>query len=207
VNQQLWWYTVRASGIVAWVLVTAAVVWGLLLSLRQMSRPRPAWMLDLHRFLGGLTVLFVALHLVALSFDSFVGFDWDDIAIPYASVWRPGAVALGIVALYLLVAVEITSLLMRHLGRGFWHGIHLVSFGVFVAISLHALYAGADAGEPLVVVFAIASSAVVAVLCVGRVVLRRPHRSAARPSTVPLPAPAERIPSELSRAEASCVRR
>ena len=47
-------------------------------------------MLDLHRFLGGMTVLFVALHLVALSFDSFVGFDWDDLFIPYASAWRPG---------------------------------------------------------------------------------------------------------------------
>jgi sulfoxide reductase heme-binding subunit YedZ len=203
VNQQLWWYTVRASGLVAWVLVTAAVVWRLLLSLRQISRPRPAWMLDLHRFLGGMTVLFVALHLVALSFDSFVGFDWDDIFIPYASVWRPGAVALGIVALYLLVAVEITSLLMRHLGRGFWHGIHLFSLGVFVAITLHALYAGADAQEPLVVGFAIGSSALVALLCVARVVLRRPRRGSAHPATVPLPAPAELIPTEMSRADAS----
>ena len=202
-SQQLWWYTVRASGLVAWVLVTAAVVWGLLLSLRQISRPRPAWMLDLHRFLGGITFLFVALHLVALSFDSFVGFDWADLFVPYASAWRPGAVALGIVALYLLLAVELTSLMMRHLGRGFWHAIHLSSFGVFVAITLHALYAGADATEPLVLGFAIASSVAVAGLAVARVVLPRPRRDSVRASTTALPAATDVDRAELQRAEAS----
>src|SRR5689334_23591184 len=142
-TQELWWYTVRATGLVAWALVTAAVVWGLLQSLHQVARPRPAWMLDLHRFLGGLAVVFVVLHVAALAFDTFVGFDWDDLLVPYASAWRPGAVAWGITAAYLLVAVEITSLLMRHLRRGLWHAIQLLSFVVFAAVTTHALLAGA----------------------------------------------------------------
>jgi len=172
-SQELWWYTVRATGLVAWVLVTAAVVWGLLLSMRRLARPRPAWMLDLHRFLGGMTLVFVALHIVSLAFDSFVGFDWDDLLVPYASAWRPGAVAWGILAAYLLVAVEVTSLLMRHLGRGLWHAIHLFSLVVFVAITVHALLAGADAEEPAFRAFAIGSSALVTLLCAGRVLVRR----------------------------------
>ena len=55
VTSQLWWYTARAGGIVAWALLAASVVWGLLLSTRV--RPggvAPSWILDLHRFLGGL---------------------------------------------------------------------------------------------------------------------------------------------------------
>ena len=112
--------------------MTAAVVWGLLLSLRQVPRPRPAWMLDLHRFLGGLALVFVVLHVGALTFDSFVGFDGDDLLVPYASSWRPAAVAWGITAAYLLVAVELTSLLMRHVRRGLWHAVHLFSYVVFV---------------------------------------------------------------------------
>lgn len=172
-SQQLWWYTVRATGLVAWVLVTAAVVWGLLLSLRSVPRPRPAWMLDLHRFLGGLAVAFVVVHVAALAFDSFVGFDWDDLLVPYASSWRPGAVAWGIAAAYLLIAVEITSLLMRHLGRGLWHVIHLLSLVVFGAITAHALFAGADAEVPIVRVFAITSSALVGMLCIARLIPRR----------------------------------
>ena len=53
-------------------------------------------MLDLHRFLGGMTVVFVGLHIGSLAADSFVGFDWDDLLVPYALAWRPGAVAWGI---------------------------------------------------------------------------------------------------------------
>lgn len=175
-TQQLWWYTVRATGLVAWILVTGAVVWGLLLSLRRTPNPRPAWMLDLHRFLGGLALLFVVAHIVALSFDTFVGFDWRDLLVPYASAWRPGAVAWGITAAYLLVAVEVTSLLMRRVRKGLWHAVHLLSYVVFVSITVHALLAGADAEEPLVRVFAIASGALVVLLTIARVARRRARR-------------------------------
>jgi len=184
-TQELWWYTVRATGLVAWGLVTAAVVWGLLLSLRQLPKPRPAWMLDLHRYLGGMTVVFVGLHIASLAADSFVGFDWDDLLVPYASEWRPGAVAWGILAFYLLLAIEATSLLMRRLGRGFWHAIHLFSLVVFVAITIHALSAGADADVPFTLAFAVGSSVLVAGLCVARVVLRHSRRRATRSIVVP----------------------
>jgi hypothetical protein len=196
VSQELWWYTVRATGLVAWLLVTLAVVWGLLLSLRQIpaSRrsglPRPAWMLDLHRFLGGLALLFVVAHVGALAFDSFVGFGWADLLVPFASAWRPAAVAWGIVAAYLLVAVEGSSLLMRHMRRGLWHAVHLLSLVVFGAITAHALYAGADADEPLVQAFA-TGSAVVVVLLVG-------VRLAWRPRT-PRPAPRPEVALEALR--------
>jgi sulfoxide reductase heme-binding subunit YedZ len=185
-TQELWWYTVRATGLVAWVLVTAAVVWGLLLSLRTVPRPRPAWMLDLHRFLGGLAVLFVVAHVGALAFDSYVGFGWDDLLVPFASSWRPAAVAWGIAAAYLLLAVEVSSLLMRHLRRPLWHAVHLFSLVVFVAITVHALLAGADAEVPIVRTFAIASSTLVVALCVARIWPRR-TRHVALPARVPTP--------------------
>ena len=187
-SQELWWYTVRATGLVAWVLVTASVVWGLLLSLRQVPRPRPAWMLDLHRFLGALALVFVVVHVAALSFDRYVGFDWDDLLVPYASAWRPGAVAWGIAAAYLLIAVEVTSLLFRHLRRGLWHAVHLFGYVVFVAVTAHALTAGADAGVPAVQVFAIASSALVVLLTVARLVTAASPgaaRRAVRPEALP----------------------
>jgi DMSO/TMAO reductase YedYZ heme-binding membrane subunit len=184
-SQQLWWYTVRATGLVAWVLLTVAVVWGLLLSLRQVPRPRPAWMLDLHRFLGALALVFVVVHVVALSFDRFVGFGWADLLVPYASEWRPAAVAWGIAALYLLVAVEVTSLLFRHLRRGLWHAVHLLGYVVFVAVTAHALMAGADAEVPAVQVFAITSCALVVLLTLARVLTLANPRRAVTPQAFP----------------------
>ena len=117
-NPQVWWYLTRASGIVAWLMLTASVIWGVVLSTKAFpEHRRPAWLLDLHRWLGGLAVSFTAIHLGALVADSYVHFGLADLLVPYASSWQPGAVALGVVALWLLLAVEVTSLAMKRLPR------------------------------------------------------------------------------------------
>ena len=78
VNGQLWWYLSRASGIIAWLMLTATVLWGIASSVDLFPRRRRvAWLVDLHRWLGGLTVGFVALHLAALVADSYVHFGLD----------------------------------------------------------------------------------------------------------------------------------
>ena len=48
-NSQVWWFVTRASGMVAWVLLTATVLWGILLPAKMFPKQRPAWILDLHR--------------------------------------------------------------------------------------------------------------------------------------------------------------
>jgi len=150
VNSQFWWYMARATGYVAWGLVTASVISGLLFSTRLSNgRPKPAWILDLHRFLAGTAVSFTGLHVVGLVADSYVHFGVADVLLPYASSWKPGAVALGVVALYLLAAVEISSLLMRRLPRGLWRGIHLTSYLLFWLATFHLLTAGSDAANPI----------------------------------------------------------
>lgn len=144
-NPQVWWHLTRASGIVAWLMLTASVVWGVILSTKAFpEHRRPAWLLDLHRWLGGLAVSFLAIHLVSLVADSYVQFGVLDLLVPFASDWKPGAVALGVVAMWGLVAVEATSLAMRKLPRKVWRRIHLLSYGVFWATSMHAAFAGTD---------------------------------------------------------------
>jgi DMSO/TMAO reductase YedYZ heme-binding membrane subunit len=64
-----------------------------------------------------------------------------------ASTWKPGAVTLGVVAFYLLIVVEATSLVMQRLPRRLWHAVHLSSYLVFVAGSAHLLWAGTDANN------------------------------------------------------------
>ena len=99
-----------------------------------------------------------------------------------SSPWRrtgdPGAVAFGVVGMYLVVAVEVTSLFMRRLPRRVWHSIHLLSLVALVLVTVHTFTAGADASSPLVVGLAVMSSAVVAALGIVRVVLPRPRPDA-----------------------------
>ena len=137
-TSHLAWYVARTSGMLAWCLMSAAVIWGLLLSTRLMNRrPSPKWLLDLHRFLGGLAVTFTVIHVAGLVGDNYLHFGRADVLVPFASQWRPTAVALGVVSLWLLAAVEVTSLLMRYLPRRRWHQVHLASYAVFWSATLH----------------------------------------------------------------------
>jgi methionine sulfoxide reductase heme-binding subunit len=179
-NEQVWWYLARASGIVAWLLLTAAVIWGILLStgaFRELRRP--AWLLDLHRWLGGLTLSFIAIHLAALVADSYVHFGLTDLAIPFASDWKPAAVALGVVATWVLVAVELTSFAVKRMPRRVWRIVHLTSYAAFWLTSIHAALAGTDRTERLYQLTAVASIVAVVWSLSYRIVVRR---SARRPS-------------------------
>jgi hypothetical protein len=146
----LFWYTARAGGIVAWVLLAASVVWGLWLSGRV--RPfgaRPAWILDLHRFLGGLATIFVGVHVGSILLDSYTSFGLTDVLVPFSASWHPLAVAWGVVALYVLLAVELTSLARSRLPQRLWRIIHVAALPLFVLSTIHYVAAGTDASNPL----------------------------------------------------------
>lgn len=183
VHPQLWWYLARASGFTAWLLSIMAILLGLALATRALgSNPRPAWLLDLHRFVGGLTVLFLGVHLGALVADSFVPFGVADLLVPFASSWKTGAVAWGVVGFWLLVAVELTSLMMRRLPRRTWRAVHLTSYLAAIVATVHAYTAGTDAQNPLVTGAALTALAAITFFLVFRLVLpRRKVRTAVRP--------------------------
>ena len=144
-SEQTWWYLSRATGIVAWVLLVASVLWGVLLATRVLKPvDRPAWLLAMHRWISALAVTFTGLHLAALVADSYVTFGWAELFVPGASPWKTGAVAVGVVSFWLLVAVQASSLLMRRLPRRAWKLIHLSSYAAVWLVSIHAGLAGTD---------------------------------------------------------------
>ena len=168
-DPQLWWYTARAGGIVALALAATSVVWGLLLSTRILQgRPSGAWLLDLHRFVGGAAVIFTGIHLAGLVADTYVHFGVADLLVPFASGWKTGAVAWGIVAFYLLLAVEISSLVMNRIPRKWWKG------------ALHGALAGTDAGNPIYVGSMVGLIVLVSGLTVHRVLTARKFRGVFR---------------------------
>jgi DMSO/TMAO reductase YedYZ heme-binding membrane subunit len=135
----------RSGGIVAWALLAFSVFWGVALSSKFLGkRPRPNWMLDLHRFVGGLSVVFTALHVIALLFDTYVTFTIFNVLVPFTGEYHPVAVAWGVIALYLLLAVEITSLLRKKLSKKVWRTTHYLSFPLFGLATVHLLWVGTD---------------------------------------------------------------
>jgi predicted ferric reductase len=190
VSEHLAWYVSRGTGIVAWGLMVASMAWGFLYATRALGRrTRLWWMLGVHRFLGALAVVFVLVHVLAIVADNYTSFGLADVLVPFASAWKPIPVALGIVAMYILVTVEVTSLLQRHLPRTVWRQIHLTSYGLFAFASLHALSAGTDVRSVVVGGLAFGLGLAVALFAVLSWVWRgepRPRRVARNlPTRVP----------------------
>lgn len=139
------WYVARAGGLIAWALLALSVLWGLALSTKVMrGRPRPAWLLDLHRFLGALALVFTVVHVTTISLDTYVHFGPIEVLVPFTGTWHPVAVAWGILGFYALLAVEATSLLRRRLSRRAWRSTHYLAFPLFALTTIHALSAGTD---------------------------------------------------------------
>ena len=85
------------------------------------------------------------MHVGAIVLDSYTDFSVVNVLVPFTSSWDPLAVAWGIVAMYLLVAIEVTSLLRHRMSRGAWHAVHLLAYFLFATSTVHMLTAGTDA--------------------------------------------------------------
>lgn len=191
------WYVARASGLVAWALLAASVIWGLLMTSKVIRRlARSSWLLDLHRWLGGLALVFTGVHVLAILGDSYVHFGLASVLVPLAAHWHPVMVAYGIASLYLLVAIEVTSLLRRRINRRVWRAVHFLSFPLFVSSTVHGLTAGTDSRAPMVIItVALVALAVAALTAVrvmgatpdGQLPARPPERPPMSPGRVPRP--------------------
>ena len=184
-DPKTWWYVTRATGFVSWALLAVAVLWGLFITNKTLHRTTaPAWVLDLHRHLGGLAVAFVAVHLAALPLDGFTHWGWSDLFVPMSSTWHPGAVAWGIVGMYLLVAIELTSLLGRRFPKKWWRRVHMLSFPLYVLASIHLFAAGTDSSNVVVTWMVVTTSTLIVFLTVVRALAAaKPRETRANPRT------------------------
>ncbi len=172
-GEQVWWYATRAAGLMTWSTAVAAVIVGLLLSTRVIKNRSGPWLLDLHRFLGGLSLLFLIVHMATLSLDSFVDFGLRELFIPGASAWNPEAAAWGIIAAFTLSLVEVTSLLRTWINPTIWRAVHMMSIVTVAAGSYHALLGGSDVDNPITWIVAGVGAVAIAILVGARL---RPGR-------------------------------
>lgn len=140
------WYLTRSTGIVAAVLMLAALGWGFLFSARETGmRLRPAWWLDLHNGLGGLAMIFTGIHLVTAFADSDLGISLVSVFVPGTAKAQATALTWGVLAFYGLVAVVFTTWPRKLRRRRAWRIIHLLSVPATVLVGLHAYQLGSDA--------------------------------------------------------------
>lgn len=140
-----WWYLSRTTGVVAYGLLSASMLLGLLLSTRLAQRwPGAATALDLHRHTSLLGLALSALHALVLLGDRHTPFSPLALAVPFASSHEPFSVGLGQVALYGAVLVTLSSYARRRLGPRGFRVVHLTSYAVFCLSLAHGLALGTD---------------------------------------------------------------
>ncbi|MES5817414.1 ferric reductase-like transmembrane domain-containing protein [Streptomyces sp. RG80] len=141
------WYANRATGAVCLILFTVVVVLGTAVRLRAKLPGLPRFgTVSLHRTLSLSATAFLALHITTATVDSYVNITFLDALIPFVSDYEPLWLGLGTVALDLLLAVLITSLLRARLGHRTWRATHWLAYASWPVALLHGIGIGTDTG-------------------------------------------------------------
>ena len=132
------WYLGRGSGLCSLVLLTVVVALGIgNRSGRELfGLPRFAVAL-VHRNAALLSVAFLAMHVTTLLFDPYAQLTLVDLVLPFAGTYRPFWLGLGTLALDLVAALVVTSLLRQRLGRRSWKAVHWLAYAAWPVALLH----------------------------------------------------------------------
>ena len=140
------WYLTRATGVVSLLLLTGAVVLGVLSSIRWRTDRVPRFVVGgLHRNVTLLAIAFVAVHVVTTVGDGYAPIGLKDALVPFVSRYRPVWLGLGAVSFDLLLALVATSLLRARLGYRAWRIVHWLGYAAWPVALVHALGTGSDA--------------------------------------------------------------
>lgn len=143
------WYLTRTTGVLTFVLLTAALALGVL-STQRVATPRwPRFASQaLHRNISGVAVIFLVVHVGTTLLDTFVQVSWWAVVVPFASAYRTLSVTYGTLALDLLLLVGGTSLIRGVTGHRWWRLVHWTAYAAWPLALAHYLGTGTDARQP-----------------------------------------------------------
>ena len=144
---QTLWFAARGSGAVSLLMLTVSVCFGLLTVARFGHDQWPRFLnLEMHRRVSLLAIVFNVVHVAAAVLDPFAKLGLSAIFVPLASAYRPLPVAMGVVSMYLFVALIATGLLRSRMPQPLWRAIHWTSYAMWPLALAHSILAGTDAG-------------------------------------------------------------
>lgn len=183
------WLIARASGLVAYVLLTTSVLAGIILKSRPFGRRlRGITAMEIHRTLSFLGLAAIGLHGTALVLDQAVHIKVTDLLIPGLAPYRPLWTGMGVVAAELMIALIVSFPLRKVFGFNAWRKLHWVSYGTFALAVAHGIKAGTDTGRAWTDALYIGSLGLVAAAITWRAMT-----SGAAPKPAPARAPAPSV--------------
>jgi DMSO/TMAO reductase YedYZ heme-binding membrane subunit len=155
-NSTTLWYTTRATGIVALLLLTVTMVLGLVTTNRARARNWPGFVQqEMHRRVSIIAVVFLAIHVVTSILDTFVSISWLTLVVPFTSTYGRFWVGVGTISLDLMLAVFVSSLLRARIRPGTWRALHWLAYLSWPVALAHTFGIGTDAGASWVIALAV----------------------------------------------------
>lgn len=144
-SDKAYWFISRSSGVLAYLLLTLGVMWGLVQS-GAILRPTipPLLALGLHSFLNWASLVMTVLHGLILLGDNFIKMSLADIVLPFIGPYKPFLVGLGVVGFYLMVLLSLSFYLRRQIGQQNFRLLHYTSYLVYLLVTWHSLGIGTD---------------------------------------------------------------
>ncbi len=131
-SQHLFWLGSRSLGIVAMLLVSVSVGFGLALSTRVDKRPGSAARFKtLHEAVALISLIAIVGHGVLLLGDSYIHPTIAQISIPFLLPNDPFWTGLGVVAGWLAILFGLSFYVRRQIGVALWRKIHRWTILVF----------------------------------------------------------------------------
>jgi methionine sulfoxide reductase heme-binding subunit len=143
------WLLARATGLTAYLLLTASVLAGLVVKSKPFGKAvKPATAVDLHKMLALLSLGALALHGLTLVLDETVEIGLGALLVPGLATYRPLWTGLGVLAGELMLIIYVSFSLRRRIGQKNWRRLHWATYATFAAATAHGLMAGSDSGQP-----------------------------------------------------------
>ncbi len=140
-----YWYLTRGSGAVSLLLLTLALVLGVIDVGRYSSVAWPRFVIDaLHRNASLLALAFLGVHILTAVLDSFAPISLANAVVPFTGSYRPFWLGLGALSFDAILAVVLTSLLRRNLRNSTWRAVHWLVYASWPLALLHGFGTGSD---------------------------------------------------------------
>ncbi len=181
------WIMARVGGVMAYVLVTAAILLGLCVKTRVLSRVRAAVVVDLHRLVSLLGLGALGIHVGGLLLDANKPAPILSYVVPGLMDYRPLWTGIGVGVAELMIVIHLSFRYRSRIGPRAWRRLHWATYLVFAGATLHGLASGSDSALPWARGMYLAALAAVVGLTTWRALSPRPLPRPRAPSPIPRP--------------------
>ncbi len=148
------WYLARTAGLVSFALLYISIFLGLSIRIPVLNKIiKPCYSFSIHCWISLQALIFILIHSLSLLFDKFISFGFKDAFIPFASqseFVNRNFLALGIMGLYLMIILVVSSYLRRFIGQKLWRIIHYLNIILYISVVFHSFFIGTDLKIPVV---------------------------------------------------------